>query len=46
MNFRKIPNGCDKQGGKRADGLKEAKGTNWSTLGKVGMMGKWMEVES
>jgi hypothetical protein len=28
MNFRKIPNGCDKQGGKRADGLKEAKGTN------------------
>jgi len=45
-NIGKSPSGCGRRGEKKANELREDEGIGWSKLGRIGMMGKWMEVET
>jgi len=44
-NIKKVFNGCER-GGKGANRPKEDEGIGHSKLKRMGMMGKWMEVET
>jgi hypothetical protein len=43
-NIEKTPSGCGGWSGKSVDELEKDEGTGWSKLGRIGMMGEWMEV--
>jgi hypothetical protein len=45
-NIEEVFCGCGKQKGKKANGPKKDEGTSQSKLGRMGMMGRWMEVRA
>jgi len=45
-NIEEVFCGCGQQKGKKVNGPKKDEGTSRSKLGRMGMMGRWMEARA